>query len=411
MEKKELEKILEKAPIENEQWDFKREWHHSNGELLRDILNFVNTPNHENSYIIFGISDDDGSIIGVNNDTNRRNKQNIQDYLRNQHFSQNYYPNTNVESFDFDGKFVDVLIIYNTNKTPLFLTDQVKRVDNKTNKAIGKPLERGRIYSRIGDSNTPVDESTTDERMKELWQKRFRLDTNIYDRAKFILKDYNNWSHIKLTSNDNKYIYTKDPDFIIDEVVDEDGEYKDRFTSFTLDQPRTKIYWYKIKLKLRGTSIYEGYYLYINGTEFGAIIPNRCGIELPRLVPNIIASYYYYYENDLSLLLTKLIDHRRNNYKFSSIFSNDKYNNDIIVFENEMERKNIEKMTIDYIYKNFDNTKKRLWPSYDEIKMVENNVKLDMSDMEFKDNKDKIPLYIFENKLTQLMQEIKIMQK
>ena len=42
MDKKKLEEIIEQAPNENEQWDFKQEWHHSNGELLRDILNFVN---------------------------------------------------------------------------------------------------------------------------------------------------------------------------------------------------------------------------------------------------------------------------------------------------------------------------------------------------------------------------------
>ena len=206
MDKKKLEEIIEQAPNENEQWDFKQEWHHSNGELLRDILNFVNTPSHDDCYIIFGVNDKDGSIIGINDDRYKKDKQQLQDFLRKQPFSQNYYPKTNVESFDFDGKKVDVLTIYNTNAVPLFLTKDVARLNNEDGKRIGKPLQRGLIYSRINDSNTPVDESTTDDRMQELWQKRFRLDVSVYERAKFVLKDYDNWTYIKLIANDRKYI-------------------------------------------------------------------------------------------------------------------------------------------------------------------------------------------------------------
>ncbi|HHK7835591.1 TPA: RNA-binding domain-containing protein, partial [Streptococcus pneumoniae] len=40
---------------EDEFHDFKQKWHHSKTELVRDILNFVNTSHHEDCYIIFGI--------------------------------------------------------------------------------------------------------------------------------------------------------------------------------------------------------------------------------------------------------------------------------------------------------------------------------------------------------------------
>jgi predicted HTH transcriptional regulator len=93
MNYEELTNIIKLAPKENEQWDFKEKWHESNGELLRDIINFTNTPSHNDAYIIFGISDQDGSVIGIDkNDPNRKNKQQLQDYLRNIPFAQNYYP-------------------------------------------------------------------------------------------------------------------------------------------------------------------------------------------------------------------------------------------------------------------------------------------------------------------------------
>ncbi len=176
MNYEELTNIIKLAPKENEQWDFKEKWHESNGELLRDIINFTNTPSHNDAYIIFGISDQDGSVIGIDkNDPNRKNKQQLQDYLRNIPFAQNYYPKTNVETLEVNEKEIDILTIYNTDDVPLFLARDVARVDNNNKqKKKGKPLRRGLIYSRIGDSNTPVDQSTTDEQMERLWQKKIQ---------------------------------------------------------------------------------------------------------------------------------------------------------------------------------------------------------------------------------------------
>ncbi|PWT49642.1 hypothetical protein DKZ23_00055 [Limosilactobacillus reuteri] len=93
-----LIRIIKKAPVENDHWDFKGKWHENNGELLRDIINFANTPHHDDCYIILGVNDKNGKIIGVEKDPNRRNKQQLQDYLRRQPFAQNWHPLTNVET-------------------------------------------------------------------------------------------------------------------------------------------------------------------------------------------------------------------------------------------------------------------------------------------------------------------------
>ena len=111
-------------------------------------------------------------------------------------------------------------------------------------------MGRGLIYSRIGDSNTPVDQSTTDEQMKRLWQKRFRLDVSIYDRFKYILKDYNNWTYVpRLDNVTTYYIYTKDPDFVIEEAFDETLENRDAFVAYSLSQFKLRVGWNVVRLK------------------------------------------------------------------------------------------------------------------------------------------------------------------
>ena len=57
MDEEALIRIINRAPIENDHWDFKEKWHEDNGELLRDIINFTNTPHHDDCYIILGVDD------------------------------------------------------------------------------------------------------------------------------------------------------------------------------------------------------------------------------------------------------------------------------------------------------------------------------------------------------------------
>ena len=97
-----LNEILTKAPNENDHWDFKEEWYSNKGELLRDIMNLVNTVHHDNCYIIIGV-DDSGKMVGVTNDSNVMNRQQLQDFLRSKPFAQNWYPQTDVESFQING--------------------------------------------------------------------------------------------------------------------------------------------------------------------------------------------------------------------------------------------------------------------------------------------------------------------
>lgn len=144
----ELKKILAQAPKETDHWDFKQKWYSKenggNGELVLDILNFANTVHNDDCYIILGVSDD-GKIVGVETDPNRKNTQKLQDLISKVDFAQNSYPKTNIETFEIDGHSLDVITIYNSKEVPYFLRKNKKR----KNKA---EIIAGKIYSRVGDS-------------------------------------------------------------------------------------------------------------------------------------------------------------------------------------------------------------------------------------------------------------------
>lgn len=406
MDYKTLTDIIKFAPNENEKWDFKEVWHESNGELLRDIINFVNTPSHDDSYIIFGISDKDGRVVGIDkNDPNRKNKQQVQDYLRNIPFAQNYYPETNVETLEVDGKLIDVLTVYNTNSTPLFLAKNVDRTDNiDKSKKKGKPLERGLIYSRIGDSNTPVDQSTTDKRMEKLWGKRFRLDVNIYDRFKSILQDYKNWTYVPRLNNATYYIYTKDPDFKIEEIFDESLNNRDIFMSYSLSQFKLRIGWNLIRLKYRETILYDNFFNYFDNATFGAVIPDENFIKLPEKDYSS-GAYFYYLKNDFPFLITMLIAYLRGSLNNGSRgwFTFSMLKKDVLFFENEFERLELKEKTEDYL----KNNTHEILPNAEEIKKIKSQMKLDMGiNDKSKYNNQKVTNMILDNKLTHLMIEL-----
>ena len=70
LKEKDLIRIIDLAPNENDHWDFKLQWYKKTdrNSLLLDIINMVNTPHHDVCYIIIGIDDKTGKIVGIEND-------------------------------------------------------------------------------------------------------------------------------------------------------------------------------------------------------------------------------------------------------------------------------------------------------------------------------------------------------
>ncbi|CAF1812172.1 AlbA family DNA-binding domain-containing protein [Bacillus subtilis] len=178
---------------EGEYWDFKEKWHTDNGKLVHDILCFANTVHDKDCFIIVGVSDS-GELKGLD-EHERKQQANIIDMLRNLNFSGDR-PNVFLRSLKLRGKTIDVLIIPNSIKVPYFLKKDYKKVKS------------GFIYTRTGDSNTPIDQNSTISVIEALWRKRFGLNKTGLERFNQLLKDKLSWEY-----NDYGYYYAYSPEY------------------------------------------------------------------------------------------------------------------------------------------------------------------------------------------------------
>ena len=192
---------------ETEQLDFKQEWYIDLERLLHDILCFANSLHNYDCYIFIGI-DDNGSIVGVQGDKNRKNQAQILDYISKIHFAGDNVPPIAVETFEINLKEIDVITIYNSFKVPFFL--------KKRNKFIHK-LQEEFIYVRKGDKNTAIDKNANYYDIEALWKKRFYLTMPPLEQIKNSLKN-----HIEWTKSENGYYNAFRPDFQITINYDSD---------------------------------------------------------------------------------------------------------------------------------------------------------------------------------------------
>lgn len=193
---------------EGDYWDFKQKWHNDVETLIYDILCFTNTLHDKNSFLIFGVSDN-FEILGVENDENRKTQAMVLDTLDNCEFAGGNKPKVSVETIVIDRKEIDILTIYNTRNTPVYL--------EKTNKKHNK-LTAGFIYSRFGDKNSSINKNSNYNFIESLWKKRFGLLRSPIEEFKKLLLDKKNWQYVELendTEYSSYYYHKYKPNFLI----------------------------------------------------------------------------------------------------------------------------------------------------------------------------------------------------
>lgn len=346
LSQEELEEIIRTAPEENDHWDFKLQWYKKNNrnDLLLDIINMVNTPHHDDCYIIIGVDDKSGNIVGIKDNKGRMNRQNLQDFLRKEPFAQNFYPSTDVKRYEVysptEGKNVkvDVITIFNENDVPIYLNEDVEGEpildrdgnfvkDKNGHKKRKTKIKQGLIYSRINDSNTPVDESTSDAQMELLWKKRLGLDLNIFDRFKYCLKETNNWFYTK-TEDRPKYIYQMNPDFVVEEAKDEQEEHRDHFVTWAQTLINVRVDYKYIQLKYRGIVIKEYLATKMAGERFIACNPETGNIGNDNF-------FCYYTKDSLRYFVNEMINNVRFPDKTTHSWEGyDQIKKNLVVFEN-----------------------------------------------------------------------------
>lgn len=321
-------KYLISTKREDDWWDFKREHHHDKAELVHDILCMANNRPRRDSYIIFGVADDDFSITGVENDLYRRNQQGITDILRNITFVGSTRPRIEMQTFTINNHEIDVLIIKDSLEVPYYLEKdyQDKDVKNKNGKNYGKIVRAYHVYTRVVDNNTPIDKQADLNDVEFLWRKRFGIDLSIMERLNILLEEYDKWI---FDWGNKKYCYHKDyPEFQIVRT----GDFIQDWVPAAAFYIHPGMHSAKLNIMYHSTVIYE--------TELWAFDEYRK--YLPKATNSTVKNqqefwYSYYCFDTIEGKLLKIFTHGT-----CDLSSREPNYNQFLVFENKEEKSNFD---------------------------------------------------------------------
>ena len=151
-------------------WDFKKEHYVNTASLLHDIICMANNIADCDSYIIIGVEDKTGRVIGVEHDDRRKDSTYFNSVLKTAKFSEGNIPICNLHTFTYKNHEIDVLVIKHTINRPYYLIENYRK--EKVN------VRANIIYSRESDSNTDIDKAASFKAISHLWQERFKNSIN-----------------------------------------------------------------------------------------------------------------------------------------------------------------------------------------------------------------------------------------
>ena len=165
-------------------WDFKLKHHAHKGDLVHDVLCLANAEHDGPRFLVFGVEDGGVSVQTIEDDDGRRTQADIAGLFRDNagKFFQSRFPTFHLRTIEIDGKQVDVLIIEDEPKKPYYLVEKIKNV------------RAHHIYTRVCDTNTPVDRVAQPHEIERMWRQRFRLDASALERAKRCLAEPAAWT-------------------------------------------------------------------------------------------------------------------------------------------------------------------------------------------------------------------------
>ncbi len=266
---------------ESELWDVKQEWYERTEDLIKDIICFSNTVHDEDCYLIIGVTDE-FKVCGV---SGKRFKQSdILDTLSNLQFAGDNIPKIELKTILMPSDFesgalvnVDVVIIYNTYMTPIYLK---KKYGN---------MVQGCIYSRVGDKNTPNNGNAEIGQIEMLWRKRLGLTKTPFEYIIDSLSRKLEW-HVYDESWYNIYR----PEYVLRLYQREDYDrYTDEFYSYS--QTNESTYFYILDIIANNTVLHQYQIVCLDGGRLTIPVPQLGSFDI-RNSHFEKDSYKYYIE-------------------------------------------------------------------------------------------------------------------
>lgn len=310
---------------EGEYWDFKRQWYSNNGDLLHDIICMANNLSNHDAYIIIGIDEENNySIVDVCKDPHRKNTQKIVDFLKDKKFVGGIRPIVYVQSLVFPKGEIDVVVVKNSHNTPFYLNERFEKVLPNN------------IYTRVMDTNTPIDKSADINNIEHLWRKRFYLDEDSLTRVNHYLGTPKDWLNSPNEENETKF-YKFAPEFTIEDVYDDT---RHGYEFYLFGQCDTTPSWYNINIYYFQTVVCAFSGATLDGGRCFIVCPERNGISLSDDYHGWDIRYCYYIVDSLCYNLHRFY---QATYSSDSYYQHMEYIKCVLIFNSELERSSFEK--------------------------------------------------------------------
>lgn len=304
---------------EGEYWDFKQEHHRNTADLLHDILCMANSPIYNrDGYIIYGIEDKTYNIMGIENDSQRRNQEYIISQLKSKKFAGGIRPNIYLATLGIENHEIDVLIIKSTLETPYYLTSDYKDQN--------RIVRANSIYTRVGDTNTDIDKSADKHLIEALWKKHFGLSMTPFERLKYLLAFKEDW-----VKNEEQQYNKTSPEFTL--VIEDDDDFgKAEFYAYAMTNEN--MHYGIIKANYFGTTLYSCQTVSLDSGRYLTVVPKWGYIHYDKYRQNY-DGFKYFIKNDISYILHEyLLDDNSDEAQYAC--SN--FREVVLIFNSEKEK-------------------------------------------------------------------------
>ena len=344
-----IEKLIS-LKQEGSYWDFKREWYSQDkkADLLHDIICMANNLSNRDSYIIIGVDEEnDYSFSSVMDDPNRRNTQQLVDFLRDKHFAGGVRPVVHVENISIGENEIDVIVVHNSDATPFYLTEKYQSVMSNN------------IYTRVMDSNTPKNKSADLSHIELLWKKRFGLLASPLERMMIFLKNPGLWD-CSPSCFEEKLYYRFSPEFTIETVMDDS---KNGYQYYLFNQTDIHPRWYDINLYYHQTMLASLEGVSLDGGRYFTPSPRTDGISLTQY-HNWDVAFKYYIKNSIEYIVHEFYYHPDGD---DETIAHNRFMKCILEFECDSEKENFK----EYLKLNWDKKENyidNIWlPYFEEV--------------------------------------------
>lgn len=351
-------------------WDFKQQWHDSKADLLHDIICLANNMENRDSYLIFGVEDKTCQIIGINEDNNRNrlNTVRVVNFLHDKKFVGDIRPMARVETIDIEGKKLDILIIENSRYTPFRLSQDFKDRPNKSDgKDTGKTVKANNVYTRIQDTNTPIDKTADPDKEERLWRKRLRIDEPAYNKAMYYLENPEDWEKAERDSSDSyiatdelrypglklhrpawddSYYYRYAPEYSIEFTSYCSGTNNKHFLCLLFPDPNGTLM--DVVVKVSNQTIYKYFYVDLDGVRAKLICPRSEVIDFIGNPFDRLFTMSYVVKGSFECIVNEFLIKKQSPDEIYHYI--EKWKDCIIQFESEYEKSEFKK----YIVSKYD---------------------------------------------------------